>query len=94
MAEYGSWPIWPDYDGMMGAIPPEELPISKELVHDINAWDNKFQATFDDNYPPDSAFKTIQEEKDFIYDGEKLRWRLQQELGNEFEVTYIISMLS
>lgn len=51
--EYGCWPTW---DETGDCLDPADLPIPKDLVDRIARWDDAFQATLDQTYPPDSRF--------------------------------------
>lgn len=44
----------------MGHI--DDLPISNGLKDELFLWDKEYQATFNDDYPPDSGFSSIEDE--------------------------------
>ncbi len=67
----------------------KDLPISESLKHDIQKWEDEYQATLDREYPPDSAFPSPEAEKAHIKEGAKLAKRLQTELGDSYLVKYI-----
>jgi len=83
------WIVFPD--GGLDDIGPESLPISGELKHDINKWNRIYQATLDQNYPPDSGFSSEQANEllwqAFHDEGKSLYVRLKQELDGVYEVT-------
>ncbi|MDQ3405844.1 MAG: hypothetical protein M3548_21025 [Actinomycetota bacterium] len=63
------------------------LDLSAELREAIAAWDDRFQATFNAEYPPDSAFPTPEDEAAWIAEGKRLALRLRTELPDA-EVSY------
>ena len=90
MPEFCCDPVWyeePDEFGVT-AIDLIDLPISKDLFKAILKWAKRYDAILDQNYPPDSEFKSPAEREAFIEDGSVLAKRLQEELGNDYNVTY------
>ena len=86
MADYGSWPLWHARSDDVGNIDPHSLPISKELISDLNVWTEKLDATLNWDDPghtkwPDGFFTNFNQE------GRKLAQRLKAELGSKFEIT-------
>ncbi|APU13556.1 hypothetical protein [Actinoalloteichus fjordicus] len=57
----------------------EDLSLSPQLVADLTAWDEEYQAIYDDNYPPDSKFSTPEAEWAWIERGKVLAARIKQE---------------
>ena len=84
MADYQCFPLWEPSE--FENVDPNELPISQELKRDLYTWMDKYDSILDWEYPPDSGFKSEQEEQQFKQDGKNLQRRLQQELGAEFQV--------
>ena len=64
------------------------LGLSCALQRAIQDWDEKYQATLDSEYPPDSRFETPEAEKAHIVEGLKLAELLQKELGAAFVVKH------
>jgi hypothetical protein len=58
------------------------------LVSDFNEWTAAYDATFNEEYPPDSGFADQAAENAFLADGRRLAGRLAQELGAEAQVDY------
>lgn len=86
--EYLAGPIFcPDPEGM-GHIDVEDLPISMELKRAISDWDNEYQETFDDDYPPDSGFTSPDLEAAHKKQGVDLAKRLKKELGENYSIEY------
>lgn len=83
------WLVFPD--GGLDDIGPDKLPISDNLKHDITKWNRIYQATLDQNYPPDSGFSSEPANKllweAFHEEGQILFARLKQELDGAYEVT-------
>ena len=84
--EYGCYPVWQQCKDGLDNLETNSLPISKELKQAISALDDQYQDTFNENYPPDSKFKTEQEEKFFIRKRLELFKRLKAELPNKFTI--------
>ncbi|APU13557.1 hypothetical protein [Actinoalloteichus fjordicus] len=57
----------------------EDLALSAELVTALRAWDDEFQAIYDDSYPPDSKFPTPEAERAWIERGKELAARIKRE---------------
>ena len=72
----------------MGHVDIDELPISQALKAKVLAWDSEYQATFNDDYPPDSGFSSPEAERMHIAEGSQLAKSLQQELGGAYMVEY------
>jgi hypothetical protein len=83
--EWGTGPIWvAQGDHISEPYDAEEvtdvLNLSDELRSAIAAWDDRFQATFNPNDPPASAFPTPEDETAFIADGKDLAQRIRSEV--------------
>ncbi|MDQ3405653.1 MAG: hypothetical protein M3548_20050 [Actinomycetota bacterium] len=83
--EWGTGPIWITRgDDISEPYDADEvthvLDLSDELCEAIAAWDDRFQATFNDEYPPDSAFPTPDEEASWLTEGKQLAVRLRREI--------------
>ena len=86
MADYRCWPLWHDGGDEVGNIDPQSLPLSEELIADLNDW----AATLDDGLnwadpgntkSPDGFFD------EFNHRGRDLAKRLRDELGPTYEIT-------
>jgi hypothetical protein len=87
MPDYGCWPLWitgPEADN----IDPRSLPLSPETINKLESWSGMYDETLDQNYPPDSRFKTEEERRRFNLLGRELLQSLERELGNDYAVTY------
>ncbi len=76
--EYGTWPTWDDETG--APLDYSTLVVPASLKERIDAWDAKYQATLNQNYPPDSAFPTKAVLEEYLREGEEIRNQLQLEL--------------
>jgi hypothetical protein len=86
-ADYGSYPIWGVDE--IDNIAPEELPLSKETIDRLNAWQDAYDQTLNQDYPPLSGFPTLQAERDFKREAINLWKKLRLELAPEdYEVFY------
>jgi hypothetical protein len=85
MADYECFPLWRDGRN----IDPAELAISGELATALTLWAADFDATLNEEYPPDSGFADEQAEQEFRDRGRELARRLADELGGNMTVDYI-----
>lgn len=85
-ADYGSYPLWGVDE--IDNIAPEELPLSKETIQRLNAWQDTYDKTLDQDYPPLSDFPNQQAEMDFKQEGISLWKQLCLELAPDYEVFY------
>lgn len=85
MADYGAWPLWdseaPEYN-----VDPKTLPLSEETKRRLVAWAQVYDATLNQEYPPDSAFPSQEAERAFRREGSLLMQQLRSELGSDYEV--------
>lgn len=88
MADYQCHPLWDVSPEGYGDISPEEFPISSELKDMLRQWAERYDAILNIDDPASSAFKSKEEEKQFISDGYKLARYLQEELGDSYNIIY------
>ena|SRR4028118_447565 len=88
-AEYHCNPVWGDVDD--GDFEYQELRdvlhLDTELILDLMQWQNMWDATFVDDDPNSSGFKTKEEAFEFDKIGLDLLWRLRQNLPN-YQIWY------
>jgi hypothetical protein len=87
-ADFQCYPIWKDDDGLWLDIDPASLSISEGLAADFQAWAAAYDATFNEEYPPDSGFADQAAEQAFLATGRELSNRLAAELGGDAQVEY------
>lgn len=85
-ADYGSYPIWGVDE--IDNIDPEELPLSQETIDRLNAWQDAYDQTLNQDYPPLSDFPTPQAKQKFEQEAIKLWQKLRVELAPDYEVFY------
>jgi hypothetical protein len=85
-ADYGSYPLWGVDE--IDNIAPEELPLSQETIQRLNAWQDTYDRTLNQDYPPLSDFPNQQAEIDFNQEGISLWKQLLLELASDYEVFY------
>lgn len=88
MADYYCYPLWYASDGKFGDININNLPISETLKRELLEWADQYDSTLNQEYPPDSGFKTPIAEKKFKEKGEELAHRLQKELSGKYHIIY------
>lgn len=49
-ADYGSYPLWGVDE--IDNIAPDELPLSKETIQRLNSWQDTYDKTLNQDYPP------------------------------------------
>jgi hypothetical protein len=84
--DYGAWPIW-DVDDF-GYIDPAKLPLKQETIDRLNVWQDTFDATLNQVYPPDSKFPSEEAKRNWIQEGIDLWQQVQSELEPQYEVCY------
>lgn len=87
-ADYGSYPIWGVDE--IDNIAPEELPLRQETIDRLNAWQDAYDRTLNQDYPPLSDFSTPQAKQKFEQEAIKLWQKLRVELAPDYEVFYQI----
>lgn len=85
-ADYGSYPLWGVDE--IDNIAPEELPLSQETIQRLNAWQNTYDQTLNQDYPPLSNFSNQPSEIYFNQEGIRLWKQLRLELAPDYEVFY------
>lgn len=85
-ADYGSYPIWGVDE--IDNIDPEELPLSQETIDRLNAWQDAYDQTLNQDYPPLSDFPTLQAKLNFKLEAINLWKKLRLELAPDYEVFY------
>ncbi len=88
VSEYLAYPIFCSDLDKMGHVAIDDLPITEYLKSDLRAWDEAFQSTFNDAYPPDSRFESHELQEAHWRQGEELLKRLQDELGDGYRIEY------
>lgn len=84
MAEYDTFPIWDRTPGAArGAIDPESLPLSPQLVKGLWEWNDEYGRLYTEN--PDAASAPSSR---WVHRGRGLATRVQDELGPGYVVTY------
>lgn len=81
---YSTWLV--NDNGDIDNISPYSLPISYELSHRIEKWEDRYQSIYNDLDPVSSSFKTKKEEKIFLKEGHLLAKQLQKELLGKYDL--------
>ena len=89
MADYTSEPLW-DMDPDEREIDPRSLPLRRETIHRLDHWAYIFDSILNMDDPASSDFQTEAEEEDWVQEGILLWKRLQQELGPEYKVYFLV----
>ena len=83
-ADYGSYPLW-GVDEIEN-FAPEELPLSEDTIQRLHQWQNTYDATLNQDYPPLSGFLNAEAEARFQQEGVQLWKQLLTELSSNYEV--------
>ena len=88
--EYYCHPIWGSDDDIYGNgnIAPEELPISDDLRKDLDRWAEAYDATLNQEYPPDTSRLSTETKRALHEEGLRLGAELQKQLGADYNVDY------
>jgi hypothetical protein len=66
----------------------EVIHLSSDLVASIAQWDERYQATLNEDYPPDSGFPSPADQERFVADGRELARRIKAEVPSTVRVQY------
>jgi len=93
MADYGCYPLWWVDPDLVGNITPHSLSLSQETLDRLSNWAASFDATLNQDYPPDSGFASEQDAQAFEEEGISLWQQLNQELAPDIEILYFSDRL-
>lgn len=85
-ADYGCWPIWAVDE--IDNIDPADLPLNSATIKRLNSWQDTYDQTLNQEYPPLSAFPNQEAEISFKQEGFELWQQLKAELTPDYEVFY------
>ncbi|GBR10567.1 hypothetical protein GCM10007207_19190 [Asaia siamensis] len=88
MPEYECWPLWHSGPNNYDNIDPRFLGLSDKLVEEIENWAAVYDATLDQDYPPNSAFKSSRDERLFADDGFSLAEKIYLKLTRRYQVIF------
>lgn len=80
MPDYGFHALWNFESEDKGDIDPRSLPISVDLALQLESWASEYDKTLNQDYPPDSGFKTKELEVKFVASGYELAVMLSYQL--------------
>lgn len=94
MPDYNTFPLW-HYEGEeVGAIDPIQLPLTGHLPERLTRWAKWYDTTLNQEYPPDSGFRSVGELIAFDKEG-VLLWRdLRLALAKEYKVVFYSLLLA
>lgn len=87
-AAYMEEPVMMKDSDIFHHVDTKYLKVSAELRDAIQAWDDEYQNTLDQNYPPDSAFPSLEADIAHNEKGRLLARALQEELGEGYLVNF------
>lgn len=89
--EYGDICIWGMNDNTKErygyAIENSSLPISKEVINELNDLEKEYQSYIDWNEPQNSSLWTEEHKHDFINRANIVYEKLKKELGADYEIS-------
>ncbi|MES2165162.1 MAG: hypothetical protein V4476_28740 [Pseudomonadota bacterium] len=88
-ATYGAPPFFDSSMENMGYVEVAAIDLPPQLVEEINLWDSQFQATFCDDYPPDSGFDSVEKLNLHNSHGAELAASIQRNVGAEVTILFI-----
>lgn len=77
--EYHCSPVWDAESG--DNLRYEQLGLNASLIAELKAWAERFDATLNQEYPPESGFADENSFRTFVVEGERLRSVLQAAFG-------------
>lgn len=88
-ADWKAWPTWVVKEtGAVDNPAPADLGLSADLSDALVAWADEYDAIFDEDYPPNTAFPSEEDERAWQARGRELAERVARELGADTEVRY------
>lgn len=89
-ADFGSWPLWEtEASDVATNVDPHSLPIPRDLADELEAWGEAYQATLNEDYPPESGFRSEEAATVWLREGSDLAVRLARALrGQGYRVEY------
>jgi hypothetical protein len=87
MPDYHCFPLW-KAGGEIGNVDPDDLPLTNDLKAALRAWASAYDKTLNQEYPPDSGFKSPAEEEAFESEARRLKEELRAQLGPDYKVMY------
>lgn len=89
MPDYFCYPLWGEDLDNIGNINPAMLPLSQEIIENLNQWATIYDATLDMSDPANSpGFYDRATKEKFDREGIRLWLQLRKELGDRYEVIY------
>lgn len=90
MPEYGAGCLWArdNEEEPFYSIDPGEVGISIALINQLEAFNNIYQDTLNEDYPPDSRFPSKDAESDFEKRGIDIWEKLSLELSPDITIIY------
>jgi hypothetical protein len=86
---YGAPPVFNPEIDEMGYVDLDDLHLPSKLLARIKKWNDEFQLTFFDDYPPDSGFKTTSDLEQHNSVGAELAELIQKELGSDVLIEFV-----
>jgi hypothetical protein len=88
MTDFDCFPLWENLKEGLDNIDPNSLAISEDLKESLSRWAATYNATLNQDYPPDSGFLTEEEAENFEQEGKRMFGELKQQLMNTFKISY------
>ncbi|MFE5125963.1 hypothetical protein [Streptomyces sp. NPDC056669] len=87
-ADYECYPVWVLTEHELDNVAPDSLPLSKQLIEDLDRWGDEYEATYNLDDPIASGFASEEAEQSFFERGHGLARRLRDELDETWRVSY------
>jgi len=89
-SEYLCYPLWLTVGGGgTDNLRPEDLDLPADLIADLNAWSDEYDAIFPEDDPGSATFPSSEAEADFYARGRALAERTTAAVGSRYRVTYV-----
>ncbi|WP_141712944.1 hypothetical protein [Streptomyces sparsogenes] len=87
-ADYECYPVWVITEQEVDNVAPDSLPLTMQLVEDLDRWGDEYETTYNRDDPVASGFPSEGAEQSFAERGLRLARRLRDELDETWCVSY------
>ncbi len=88
MPDYFCYPLWGMDEDNLGDIDPKMLPLSQNMIEQLETWAKMYDMTLNQEDPNSSGFSSQAQKQAFEEKGIQLWYQLRQELADDYEVYY------
>ncbi|MEU5027167.1 hypothetical protein [Streptomyces milbemycinicus] len=86
--DYECYPVWIVSEEGLDNVAPDSLPLSRQLIEDLDRWGDEYESTYNREDPAASGFTSEGAKRSFFERGKGLARRLRDELDETWGVSY------